>query len=411
MKKTLQEKLWERKISKPGLIYLLLGYLTRRMFYKKYNVKVNFDCDIKTTKEKFVLIGNHASREDWVFICMPLLPKKINFVCGYNEFFRSHLKFVLRAGKAIPKMNFTIDTYAIKEILRVNKQNRNIAIMLEGMSSISGHNQPIAKGSSKLVKKLNSNVYYAVIEGAYLTSPKYNLNERKGEVTVTFKKFLDKEELYKYSDVELEELINKTIYHDDYEYNLNKKIYYESNDIAKNLEYLLYKCPKCGNEFTNFTTNNTIECSSCLNKVILDNYYNLIPSEGSKSKKTPSEWFDYERNEIKKLLESDKNYSYSEEVKIGILPKYKYLKNKETSEIVGEGTLTISKDGLFFNGIKENKEFNFHLEINEVPTYGMCTDCSRFYIFYKGEFIEFYPSKKSTIKFLLLTEELYNLYK
>ena len=40
----------------------------------------------------------------------------------------------------------------------------------------------------------------------------------------------------------------------------------------------------------------------------------------------------------------------------------------------------------------------------------MCTDCSRFYTFVKGEFIEFYPNRNSVIKWFLVTEELHRLH-
>ena len=44
----------------------------------------------------------------------------------------------------------------------------------------------------------------------------------------------------------------------------------------------------------------------------------------------------------------------------------------------------------------DGEKFEFHLNPEEVPTYGMCTDLSRFYTFYKGEFYEFYPKNITT---------------
>ena len=37
----------------------------------------------------------------------------------------------------------------------------------------------------------------------------------------------------------------------------------------------------------------------------------------------------------------------------------------------------------------------------------MCTDLSRFYTFYKGEFYEFYPKNITTEKWFLATEEIH----
>ena len=44
-----------------------------------------------------------------------------------------------------------------------------------------------------------------------------------------------------------------------------------------------------------------------------------------------------------------------------------------------------------------------------LPTYGMCTDLSRFYTFVDGEFVEFYPENRVVEKFFLATEELHRL--
>ena len=95
------------------------------------------------------------------------------------------------------------------------------------------------------------------------------------------------------------------------------------------------------------------------------------------------------------------------DVELGTLPKYKLLKNQKTSEIVGKGKVIINKEGFNYIGTKNNEEFSFHLNPSEVPTYGMCTDLSRFYTFYKGEFMEFYPENETVEKWFLCTESLH----
>ena len=50
------------------------------------------------------------------------------------------------------------------------------------------------------------------------------------------------------------------------------------------------------------------------------------------------------------------------------------------------------------------KRYGFHIDPKNLPNYGMCTDLSRFYTFYKGEFVEFYPSNPVVEKFFLATE-------
>ncbi len=86
-----------------------------------------------------------------------------------------------------------------------------------------------------------------------------------------------------------------------------------------------------------------------------------------------------------------------------------YLAEEDTSEIVGDGMLTIDRTGLTYDGTKNGEKFLFHIDSLSLPTYGMCTDVSKFYTFYKGVFVEFYPDYPCVEKFFLVTEEMHRL--
>ena len=141
----------------------------------------------------------------------------------------------------------------------------------------------------------------------------------------------------------------------------------------------------------------------------MDNKYNLKAINDSVIFEDPKIWYEYQRDEVKKEI-SNPDFYFEESVDIGFLPKYKYLKNKKTSNIEGKGILHIDHNGIYFKGKRNGKNFEFNLTLNETPTYGMCTDASRFYTFVKGEFIEFYPHRNSVIKWFLVTEELHRLH-
>ena len=71
--------------------------------------------------------------------------------------------------------------------------------------------------------------------------------------------------------------------------------------------------------------------------------------------------------------------------------------------------LRLDRTGLSYTGTKNGAPFSFHIESQGLPTYGMCTDLSRFYTFLNGEFVEFYPEHRVVEKFFLATEELHRL--
>ncbi len=406
---TLSQKLKQRKIkTPPAFIYRLLGGIWRILFEKKYGVEYVYECDPRKDKGPHIVVSNHASRLDYIFTGLPLMPNTYNFVAGHNEFYRSHLAGVFKLLNVIPKKNFTPDVYTIKEVSRVLNNGGRVVIFPEGMSSISGANQPVAIGSGKFIKHFGVPVYYTKIRGGYLSSPKYNLQDRCGKVKVTIGQMFTAEELKTLTPEEIETRLNEQLYHDDYAWNLQEKIPFKHDgNLAQDLGNLLYYCPKCGKEHTMVGIGMKFYCTECGNAAMLDDTYALTPLDDTCAiPKTQTEWFELQRRRAK-IAVSAPGFELKEEVELGNLPKYKMLKDQKTSEIVGSGTITLNKDGLTYDGTRNGEPFTFHLSTAEIPTYGMCTDVSRFYTFYKGEFMEFFPKKPTVEKWFLCTEELH----
>ena len=408
-KLTLSKKLKLKKIkTPPTFIYRLLGGIWRLLFEKKYGVEYVFEADPRKDKGAHIVVSNHASRADYIFTGLPLMPNTYNFVAGHNEFYRSHLAGVFGLLQVIPKKNFTPDVYTIKEVSRVLNAGGRVVIFPEGMSSISGANQPVAIGTGKFIKHFGVPVYYTKIRGGYLTSPKYNLKDRYGKVKVTIGQMFTVEELKTLTPEEIEQRLNTQLYHDDYAWNLQEKIPFKNDgNLAKDLETLLYYCPKCGKEHTMLGEGMKFYCTACGNGATLDDTYAMTPlDETCVIPKTQTDWFDLQRSRAR-IAVSDPNFVLTEEVELGNLPKYELLKDQKTSEIVGSGTITLDRNGFTYNGTRNGEAFTFHLTPSEIPTYGMCTDVSRFYTFYKGEFMEFYPKQNTVEKWFLCTEELH----
>lgn len=409
-KPTVARKIHSRKITPPNFIYNILGWVWKTFVAKKYNVHYIDHVGMSKVEGSYIFISNHASRLDYIFTGIPVLPKRMNYVAGYNEFHRSHLALVFNLLHVIPKKNFVPDIYTIKEILRVMNAGGRICIFPEGMSSISGANQPVAIGTGKLIKRAKVPVYYSVIRGGYLTSPKYNLRDRCGKVEVEIKQLFSPEDLESLSPAEIENTINKAIYHDDYAWNKAEQNHYDIGENgAENLEDLLFWCPKCGKQHTMATEGNKIYCKACGNGATLLGTYELVPFDDTcVIPETQTEWFNQERELIKAEV-ADENFRLVENIALGMLPEYELLKDQATSVIVGKGQLILDRNGLTYSGTKNGEDYAFHIDSKQLPTYGMCTDLSRFYTFVDGEFVEFYPENRVVEKFFLATEEIHRL--
>ena len=409
--KTLQQKLAHRRLSPPfAPLYRVLVTVMRVLYQKKLNIVIRREVDLKQYKGPYIVVSNHASRLDYLYAAFAFFPHTLNFVAGYNEFFRSHLAFIFRLMQVIPKRNFVPDLYSIREVTRILKKNGRVILFPEGMSSISGANQPVAAGSGKFLKHFAVPVLMMKISGGYLTSTKYCLDERPGRVEVTVSEFLSTEQLTAMSAEEIHATLDERLYHDDYAWNKQARVSFSAQGrIAHNLHTLLFWCPKCKTEFSMHGEGNTIRCRHCGNGATLDERYDLTPlSNDCVIPETPQQWFELQRRHIYHLIRQE-DFQLRERVRLGILPKYEYLKNQATSRIVGEGELTLDRTGFRFLGTRDGAAFSFTITLRQLPTFGMCTDISRFYTFFENEFLEFYPETETVEKWFLAVEELHRL--
>lgn len=413
MKETLQEKLARRKYKIPNkFVYCTLNKLIINPFLApKFHPTYHIIDNINDYKGPCFLIYNHQSRMDYIYIAQATYPRPLNFVVGYNEFFRSHLQFIFKLIHNIPKKNFNSDVASIRAMNQIIKQNGVVCIAPEGMSSITGHSQPIALGTGKLLKHYHIPVYMVKLKGAFLSNTKVCLDERYGKVDVTLQRLFDEEQLRNLSVEEIENKINEELWQDDYEWNKKERIKFDmKGNGCSHLHDLCYHCFRCNKDFTMFGEKDKIVCKECGNGATLNEYYDLIPFDDTcVIPESISKWVDEERRLVYHEIQ-DESFEFNEEVKIGKIPEDHYLKNQATSEICGEGILTINHEGFFYKGTKDNQEFEFKIDYNHLPTLGMPIDVTFFSIYHDGKYYDIFPKNAVVGKILLIVEEMHRLH-
>ena len=413
MKETLQEKLARRKYKIPNkFVYFVLNKgIVKPFLAPKFHPTYHIIDNINDYKGPCFLIYNHQSRMDYIYITQATYPRPLNFVVGYNEFFRSHLQFIFKLIHNIPKKNFNSDVASIRAMNQIIKQNGVVCIAPEGMSSITGHNQPIALGTGKLLKHYHIPVYMVKLKGAFLSNTKVCLDERYGKVDVTLQRLFDEEQLRNLSVEDIENKINEELWQDDYEWNKKERIRFDmKGNGCSHLHDLCYHCFRCNKDFTMFGEKDKIVCKECGNGATLNEYYDLIPFDDTcVIPESISKWVDEERRLVYHERQ-DENFEFKEEVKIGKIPEDHYLKNQATSEICGEGILTINHEGFFYKGTKDNQEFEFKIDYNHLPTLGMPIDVTFFSIYHDGKYYDIFPKNAVVGKILLIVEEMHRLH-
>lgn len=408
MRLTIAERLARRREHKPNPVLYAILYCVVLILKAKLKTKFVFKVRPGRDKEPFVLVSNHASRNDYVFTAPAVWPRRLNYIVGYNEFFRFPSSLLLNAAQVIPKRNFVPDVHTITSAMRIIRQGGHIMFMPEGMSSITGMCQPVMPGTGKLLKKLGVTVYYTVISGAYLTYTKHCLDERLGRTEVVVDRMFTKEDLARLSDTEIEDRMNRLLAHDDYRWNSEAGVQFAGKgQMAKNLDTLLYMCPKCGAMYRMSCEGNKMTCTACGNAVEMRDDCSIRPAgPGSVCPPLVTDWTILEREKAAADVRTE-GFRFSDHVRVGMLPDYKYLTGDVTSEIVGEGELTLTTAGLHFEGTVKGEARTFDIPSASLPTFGMCTDISRFYTFIDGVFYEFYPDRGQILRWDHLTEEMH----
>ena len=418
-KQTLMEELSHRKFHQTNRFFYWIYKLIMVdiIAKKRYNIHIEDVDGFKKKKGPAIILFNHLSRIDHVYVLAATYPRRFNMLAEYNEFFRSHLKLAFKLNNVIPKKNYYSDIQSIKGMSSILRKGGTVAIAPEGLCSSYGTNKPIVPGTGKLLKKFGVPVYFCRLDGCYLQNTKVCLEERKGQTFARISLLYDKEALDNKSVEEIDNEINNLFYSDEYKWNKEKHIKWETHGhICQSLEQLLYKCPKCGKEFTMKGIDDHIECTSCSNAATMDDYYEFHPyNEDCVIPESPLVWCDNERMDVIKEIRKDDNYQYQEECEIGNLDAYKPLKDYKTSKIVGKGIMTINHSGFHYQGTRNEEDFNLDMSWQQLYTIITVKDASYFSFYYKGEYFEFYPKSQAVGKILFLIEEMHryhiNFYK
>lgn len=413
-RKTIAEKLANRRFKIPNRffysIYHFLG--TGPLVAGKYHPKYTIRDNINDCQGPAFLIWNHQSRRDHAFLMEATYPRRLNIVAGYNEFFRGHLHTVFQMVNIIPKKNFTNDLVGVRGMNAIIRQGGVVCFSPEGSSSVNGSNQPIVAGTGRFLQFYDVPVYMVKLKGAYLTNTKVDQADRLGEVEVELFRLFSPEELKKLTPEQIDQRINQEFTFDDYAFNKKKRVRYKNNgNICHNLADLCYRCPKCGQEFTMVSDKDYIKCTACGNGATCDDYYTFHPfDEKCVIPESPTQWDNQQREVIAKEIRKNEHYAYTDYVQVGCLPKYHYIKHKQSSEYCGEGELTFDHQGIHFVGSKFGEPWTFDLSYKTIFTALQVTDLS-FYCFYVGEeYFEFYPAVRSSEKVRLLVEEMHRLH-
>ncbi|MBO4495890.1 MAG: 1-acyl-sn-glycerol-3-phosphate acyltransferase [Clostridiales bacterium] len=305
-----------------------------------FGMKIRADKKIRALPGPIVIAGNHPSYIDPIIMATTLYGRPINFVAGEFLFRRPIFGRVITRGGCIPKAQYRNDIRTVKAMMRVLSRGGVLGIFPEGTRLTDGHSIDFDKGLSTLVKKAGASLVIFRSHGAYMTWPRWSENSwRKGRITAEFTDVLPKEKVEQMSVDEIYDYMKKALVYDEYAYFADHPTVFRSKNLAAGVQNIANICPKCEGINVTRAGKNSLVCSACGNKVIM-NKYGFFEAAGPKDKcfSNLHEWTEWEQT-IYEREAAKPDYCLTEKVELHVLcGERDYAK-------VGEGVLTI-RDGV-----------------------------------------------------------------
>ena len=399
-----------RKIKRPNKLLAAIVQRAFRLLSKQRNVEFVYDEDyLAMQDQQMIVFSQHRSRMDYIYVFAGLKNTNFNMLCGYQNVFQPVIYTLFKKLGVIAKMLYQPDSHATLQMMRCAKEGRTLVIFPEGIQSTSGSTHPINPATMKLLFKLKLPVALVTLKGAYFTRPRYTSDTKKGKITAHYTKLFAPEDFENHSSQELyDRLLEAFRYNEFTEHAENPVPFRGKKPNICGLDNIIYKCPQCHGENAFRIEGDTMTCEKCGFAVTMDPCYRISAVSGTLPFRDIDQWYKWQRKEIAKDILSD-DFSITAKVEIGRINTQKLTSNNSL-QYYGEGTLTLTNQGLTYRGTcdGEQRELFFHpkqvFSLSMSLTYDMD-------LYYDGKHYNFklLENQKLMAKWMLAAEEIHNL--
>lgn len=357
------KKAKEVKIRKPSFfIYTIPAYIVKLIARIYWRMKTD-NREIRGIKGPILAVAPHASTLDIVPAVCTLLPKRFNVVAAKDLFTWKQLSPFMKRFGVIPMNQCAMDLASVKMMKAASDSGRNILLFPEGRTSMDGRQMAYLNPSiGKLAKFLGCAIVLVKSEGVYVTKPRYIKGFRRGRINSKASLLMSAEEVAKATPKAIFEKVKESLVFNDNVWQQENGVKFKAKELASNLNYVLYKCPRCGAEYRMEAKGDELRCLECGNTVKYTPDGHLVAVGDGVSIDRIDLWMDYERESVAEELRAP-DFRMEKPVTM-------YCRDDEKHEYIqeGEGYLYIDKDSIGYVGTKRGAEWRADLPIIAVPT-------------------------------------------
>ncbi len=320
--------------------------------------------ELKKIKPPFILIYNHVGNKDHFLTGNALLPRAANnMVARWVKFDKSRGPMSLLAGSFF-KNHFYPDAQSILCCKKVLRRRKGIVCLSpSGVHGLDGTLNFIEYTTPKLLRLFKVPVAVCKIDGAYFYANNYRERHLRGKIDVTTRLLFTPEEAARLSDEESYKKIWQSLDFNDFEHRQKYGYLVEGKDLAEGMQFVLYKCLKCGEEFSINQKGDDLICERCGNAVTVKGDMLFHPKQEDTVYIDRLDKWNLAQKRLLRQEVLKEDFSVSDTVSLYRTdPKKKY-----GFYPYGRGVITLNKEGLTYKGSGGEKEVEYFYPLETIP--------------------------------------------
>jgi len=247
--------------------------ILRLFFYPALYLLYHFKFDYKSAKgikRPCLFLSNHQTGFDQFAAGMGF-DFGINYVAT-DTLFRHGLlsKLMMAIARPIPFSKGSSDLSAVRNMMSIIKDGGCVGMFPSGNRSFYGKESSIVPGIGKLAKKFNVPLVLVQLRGGYNTLPRWKPKPNKGKMTAVVTRVVEAEELAAMSGEEVDQIIQKELSFNEFEFNKTAQIAFHGAHKAEYLESVLFLCLECKSMNGLCSEGNEFFCRHCHARVIIN---------------------------------------------------------------------------------------------------------------------------------------------
>lgn len=256
---------------------------------------------MKGLKPPYLVLGNHNSMLDFHVAAVSLFPLSANAIVSIDAFIGRE-DYVRNIG-GICKRKYTSDPVLVRQLKHAADHKGVVLIYPEAKLSVCGTTSVLPDSIGQLAKKLEIPVVTLICYGHHINDPCWGNSRGVYPTEAEMSLLYTPDDLKKLTVDDINNGIKTAFAYDDLSWQKEKKLRVNAEQRAVGLHKVLYQCPSCGREYRMASKGNLLECSACGKKWHMDEYGELIGAGHSEGFAHIPDWFEWERENVRREVE------------------------------------------------------------------------------------------------------------